>query len=147
MKHLPSYGPSLKHMDHSNPGSFNTDVALIFPFLCAEGEGDVPPSADVNTQLRCGVMIPGFSSAYCDEDSRLPGQQPKKQSTGSSLEGESTEQSATPPYDSSPDDTENSPALKGESWTQHATILGFLPHSSVVMITGEGVHLNINPCP
>lgn len=90
---------TLPHMDHpqstqtNKPGSLqNTVVALIFPFLCAEGEGDVPPSVDVNTHLGCGVMHPAFSFAYCDEDSHLPGKQPKKQSTGCPLKGESAEQ-------------------------------------------------------
>lgn len=147
MKHPPSYGSPSKHTDQQPQTHQNTGVALVLPFLCVKGEGNVPSSVRVNAHLGCGVMHPTFSFASCDEDSHLPGQQPKKQSTGCSLGGESTEQAAIPPYDSSPDDTGSSSALKGERWTQNATILGFLPHSSVIMITGEGIHLRLSLCP
>lgn len=135
MKHPPSHGPSSEHTDPNNPRAFqNTGVALILSFLCARGEGNVPPSLDVNTHLGCGVTHPTFSFVSCDEDSCLPGQQPKKESSGCSLEGERTEQAAIPP-----NNIGSSLALNIESWTHHVTVLVFLPHSSVVMITGEGV--------
>lgn len=138
MKHPPSHGPSSEHIDPDNPRAFqNTGGALVLSFLCARGEGNVPPSLDVNTRLGCGVTHPTFSFVSCDEDSCLPGQEPKKEFSGCSLEGERTEQAAVPP-----NNIGSSLALNIESWTHHATVPVFLPHSSVVMITGE----EYSPC-
>lgn len=70
------------------------------------------------------------------------GSNPRNSLQGCSLEGESTEQAPIPP-----DDVGSSLTPKGESWTEHVAVLGFLPHSAVVMITGEEVHLSISPRP
>lgn len=116
-------GLSAKLTDHNPRSHQNTGAALIFPFLWAEGEGDV------NTQLECRVMHPAFSFAYYDGDSCLPEEQPKKWSTGCFLEGKSQ-------------------ALKGEGWIQHASILSYLPQSSVLLNycrrgTSESMHLRL----